>query len=318
VHRHAVYAIALSVMAVLVTACLDPTGQSPRPGVSADVTPSCLPGCTETDPYPSWPGVFLSSAVTPAACGEGNDLDFDLLSDRCERDLSQAFAPELYYYNGDNVGREPYWVARPFNSTGSKVLIGYLLSYYRDEGSTAFLCTLPFTDPSCHGHNGDSEGIFLIVYYDATHKHWILDEARYSQHAYHAPYGRGTNLYPKMLTYPGPKLGSYPRAYVAEGKHANYASQRECNDGGRFGTDTCTHVNTAARVAWGGPYDLGSRAVHTDSQDCKVSRNISYIYYGSGRQECFWSGSDFRGWIPTTIGGGASASYSSELAYEGF
>ena len=246
--------------------------------------------------------------------GGYNDIDADRLGDRCEKDLSQAFAPELYYWSGDAVGREPYWVSRP---VGNKVVIGYLLSYYRDEGSTNLLCSLPFAPESCYGHNGDNEATFLTVYYDQAHKHWILDEARYAQHGVHEAYPRGANLYPKMLTYPV-KAGGYPRAYVAEGKHASYGSRSECSGGGEYGTDNCDHVNTAARVEWSASYNRGSRAVHTAAQDCVTSRNPSSTYYGSGRQECFWSGSNFRGWIPTTVGGAVSGPYTTVLANEGF
>lgn len=130
----------------------------------------------------------------PDECTVGNDIDLDDLSDRCENDISQAFSPELYFYNGDYVGREPYWVAR---LVGQKVKIGYLLSYYRDEGSSNYLCSLPGAPSSCHGHNGDSEAIFLIVYYDAAHKHWILDEARYTQHGDHVSYPRGPIYTPR-------------------------------------------------------------------------------------------------------------------------
>ncbi len=59
-----VYA-ALSVCVLLMSACAEPTGQSwigTREEAKQEISPLCLPGCTETDPFPSWPGVFQTSA----------------------------------------------------------------------------------------------------------------------------------------------------------------------------------------------------------------------------------------------------------------
>jgi hypothetical protein len=142
----------------------------------------------------------------------------------------------LYYWSGDAVGREPYWVSR---SVGNKVVIGYLLSYYRDEGSTNTLCSLPFAPESCHGHNGDNEAVFLTVYYDPAHSHWILDEGRYFQHGVPEVYARGSNIYPKMSGYPA-KAGGYPRVYVSEGKHASYGFRNQCSGVGSMARITVT------------------------------------------------------------------------------
>lgn len=287
-----------------------PAAAAPR------LVPLCKLGCIETDPAPNAPGIFLTSAVTDETCFAGGhtDADADGLSDRCETDIAAAFAPELFHWRFDNVGREPHWAARP---SGDQVVIAYLLSYYRDEGSSAWACSLPLVAPHCQGHNGDSEWILLTVYYDWPTHHWLLQQALYSQHTSFGTYARGSNAYPTALEYPG-RLGGYPRSYVAEGKHANYPSRSACNSGGTLGTDTCTQVDTAARVAGGGNVNIRSRAVHMASQDCMVSANPSYIYYGSGRQECYWTNRRFRGWIPTTVGGDDSTAYSGILADHGF
>jgi len=240
------------------------------------------------------------------------DSDGDGLSDFCENNLAAAFAPELYYSYWDEVGREPYWVARP---SDTRVMIGYFIAYYRDAGSDAYLCHLPGAPSSCNGHNGDSETIFLTVYYNEASQHWVLERALYSQHTSYGSYDRGSNSYPTMLTYPS-HAGSYPRAYVSEGKHANYASTSECNGGGAFGTDTCTEVDTPAQVFVSGAYNVGSGGHHL--LNCVESRDPSYIYYGAGRQECFWTGSDFRGWTPDSVGGASSSPYIDRLNYGGF
>lgn len=107
--------------------------------------------------------------------------------------------------------------------------IGYLLAYYRDAGSSSFGCTLPGAPSSCYGHNGDSEAIALDVEYDEGTKHWKLQEARYSQHGDFVTYDAYSctfvyNVGCLYLVYPDKDRG-YPRAYVAEGKHANYATR---------------------------------------------------------------------------------------------
>ena len=306
----------------MVSACAADSRSVAPTGPEALIEPSCQAGCVETDPYPDSAGVFLGSSVTGEVCSGGgqSDHDGDGLSTFCETNLAAAFAPELYYWAYDEVGREPYWAARtvlPYNA--DTVKIAYLIGYYRDAGSPAYICHVPWlifpVDPSCNGHNGDSEAIILKVYYNVSTQHWVLALAKYSQHSSYGVYDKGNKAYPTQLTYPS-HPGTYPRAYVSEGKHANYRSKNECNAGGTANTDTCTSVDTPARLATGGAYNLGSNGVRLI--DCVGSRDPSYIYYGSGRQECFWSTRNFRGWIPTTVGGDESDPYSDRLAAEGF
>lgn len=301
----------------ILVGCADTSGDIASTPSSPSSVIECQLGCQETDPFPDSAGVFLGSGVTSDECyGSGQtDNDGDNLSTFCENNLAAAFAPELYYSSVDEIGREPYWVARPINADTIK--IGYLISYYRDAGSSVSLCNLPppLWDPSCEGHNGDSEAIFLKVYYKLNTKHWVLTEAKYSQHTSYYITTRGAGVYPTSLVYPS-HPGAYPRSYVAEGKHGNYRSVSSCNSGGTLGTDTCTHVNTAARVASNGAYNLGSHITHL--VDCVASRDPAYFYYGSGRQECYWTTTNFRGWIPTYIGGAESDPYSSRLTAEGF
>jgi hypothetical protein len=293
---------------------------TPSAPAAAAVTPQCVSGCGDADPFPNSPGVYLSSAVTPFTCGSANysDSDQDGLADICENSIPAAFAPELYYYSFDEVGREPHWVARKFGSEDAdSVQIAYLESYYRDTGSQTYGCSLPFHPSSCDGHNGDSEAIFLTVHYDYDNQHWVLSSAKYSQHESYGIYARGAGSYPTQLYYPS-HPGAYPRAYVAQGKHGNYNSVSDCNSGGTLGSDDCTNVNTAARLPGGGQLNLGSRAHHTSAQDCMPSADPSYIYYGSGRLECYWTTENFRGWIPTSVGGADSDPYSTRLQAEGF
>jgi hypothetical protein len=308
-----------AVLVVLLSeACAAPTDSPEEPsatGPSASVL--CQTGCLDVDPNPSAPGIFIGGD-SPATCFGVNDGDNDDLAERCESDLARAFAPQLYYYKFDEMGREPYWVAMKVGGA-QRVRIGYLLSYYRDAGSQAFACSIPGAPDSCAGHNGDSEAIFLEVYYNSTTMHWVLYNAKLSAHGAYPVYGTPSfGEYP-ILTYPG-QLGGYPRVWVSQGKHANYANLADCNAGGTLHIDTCNGNNTGARVDASAIYNLGSLTAHTAAQDCVTSRNPSYIYYGSGRKECYWTAvTGFRGWIPTTVGGAeADASYRSILNAQDF
>lgn len=317
-----------SPMALLGAAACSDTATSPPSVERAVVTPLCAIGCLDLDPFPDSAGVFLGHGITPDMCSSGSDPDLDGLSMFCEDDLEAAFAPELRYWDADEVGREPYWAARPSSRWNiDTIVIAYLISYYRDAGSSTWGCSIPsfppfyYRPPSCDGHNGDSEAIVLSVYYDYPTLHWILGAATYSQHEDPTTYSRflpgglPPTKYPTNLEYPS-HPGAYPRAYVSQGKHANYNSQSECNSGGTLGSDTCVDVNTSERLPAGDVYNLGSRSHHTI--DCVVSRDPSYIYYGSGRTECAWTYQRFRGWMPTTIGGDDSDPCSPKLADWGF
>jgi hypothetical protein len=195
------------------------------------------------------------------------------------------------------------------------VYIVYLISYYRDAGNNSFGCGLPFHDPTCDGHNGDSENIQLDVYYNEGTQHWLLDHAAYSAHTSFNNFLRGSGGYATGLEYPA-KPGGYPRTYVSQGKHANYGSRFSVLLG--LGSDDCRQVNTSTRLYAGSNVNIGSRAVHTTAQDCMPSSDPSYQYYGSGRQECYWTTRRFRGWIPMTVGGADSDPYEPILRNAGF
>jgi hypothetical protein len=132
------------------------------------------------------------------------DADADGLSDFCERNLAQAFAPELSFWMYDEVARDPYWVAGP-GQDDERVVLGYLPAYFRDAGSQTYICSLPppTHDPSCDGHNGDSEVVFVVVRYHWSIQHWVVEEIRLSQHGSFEVHGpSGGKIYPKWFTYP--------------------------------------------------------------------------------------------------------------------
>lgn len=142
---------------------------------------TCQLGCVEVDPYPSSPGIFLGSGVTQDVCFDGQtDADADGLGDFCEKNLAEAFAPEMIYNNTDDIRRESYWAAKP---NGTKVRVFYALAYYFDLGLTGFdyweckAVSLWELIGECDGHHGDSEHVVLDLYYVPSTQHWLLDKA---------------------------------------------------------------------------------------------------------------------------------------------
>ena len=138
--------IIIPALLIALTAC---SPEAPTESGAAPVLANgtlCHVGCVETDPFPDSAGVFLGSGVTGDLCvgGGQSDHDGDELSTFCENNLAAAFAPELYHWAYDEVGRESYWAARPILPwSGDTVEIAYLLGYYRDAGSSSDLCDLP-------------------------------------------------------------------------------------------------------------------------------------------------------------------------------
>jgi len=311
---------------VVLTTCADLRGPTALPPRRMDTGlvdgnprgPMCQLGCNDSDPNPDSIGIFLGNDIDPDFCIDGGwtDADADDLADYCENLISYAFRPELRYSSWhDDVRGEPYWVARPDSS--GQVVVGYLLSYYRDLGSVQWGCSPPTGHESWGCHNGDSESIWLTISYHPGSKHWVLQSARYSHHTdwnistFDATRGYASVEYPET---PG---GGYPRAWVAEQKHANYFHERDCNSWtDYFGADDCSDDDTSARVDWSAYWNIGSESNPFINQ--VTSRDSSYEYFGGRRTECYWTEKSFRGWVPDSIGGGEAASYLSKLIYWGF
>ncbi len=306
--------------AAFVLALTTCTGELPTSSDTQQLTSTanvCPDFCDDVDPAPSAPGIFIGHALTPSFCFNGpfNDIDQDGLNDYCETMISYFFRPELKYWSVDDTRGEPYWVAR--SDSSGHVFVGYLISYYRDGGSSAWGCHVPILifappDPSCGGHNGDSESIWLLIAYNASTEHWILNSAYYSAHTSwnYSTYNAASGY--AALEYPG-QLGGYPRAWVSEGKHANYFSNADCND---QIVGTCSNANTSTRLEWSNSFNIGSQTHPLINE--VPSRNSSYEYYGSGRTECYWNERHFRGWTPEYVNGAESSSYLSKLSFWGF
>jgi len=280
--------------------------------------------CTgDEDPFPDSAGVWISNTVTDDLCfgGGTNDIDQDGLSDFCENNLAEAFAPQLVLAPAlnDPATREPRWAARPLGN--NQVMIAYLLSYHNDGGSASYLCDLvpgpiPYFLPPqvyypCAAHPGDSEHINLIVEYRPATQHWLLVEAAYSAHTGYNTY-KTPGTYPKKLQYPD-RVGGRPRAYVATSKHANYASSLECNNGGTLGVDSCDPSRYEI-VTTGANNNIGSDAVKF--VDCIGSGHP--VYGPLGHQECYWTGTTFHGWTGAIGFPAPTMGYRPRLIFAGF
>jgi hypothetical protein len=319
------YTAAATTMLLLVASCSEPTSTPEvEESIAADITPACLPGCTDVDPDPEAPGIYLSNFVYPTNCfSVGTDTDQDGLSDRCENDIALAFAPRMRYHQGDDVGRESYWAAK---REGGMIRVIYLLGYYFDLGlinsNDYIACKLSSVGgilASCDGHHGDSEHIVLTLSYNSTTRHWLLDRAALSHHD-----GYIQTTKPKGALYPsmqwGNKIGGAPLIWVAQGKHANYPTQAACdagNGGGFlidlvFSYDTCSGNNSFYTPNSGGQRNIGSQLQQL--KGCVPSENP--FYQVPRREECFWSASRFYGWqIDRTT---SSTGYRAHLIRWGF
>jgi hypothetical protein len=264
---------------------------------------------------------------------EYSDVDGDGLADICESSLAQAFNPELRYCSCDAAwGGEPVYVATkvlvytPSAGVQYVARIMYMPAYYNDAGDATDGCWYGFfNDPlswfgqtGCSGHHGDSEAIVLDVRYESTSTHWVLNAAYLSQHTSYqwfyagssGSYSEDDNLfgdaqgnvptpsqYPAQFGYYNGVSGGAPIVWVAIDKHANYASEADCNSGGKFsGHDSCQSNNSFAFMSLSdgsnGQRNLGSSLAHL--LDCLPSNNPAVQI--NNHSECFWENFLFTGW----------------------
>jgi hypothetical protein len=268
------------------------------------IQPDCMAGCQvyTDDPHPDSVGVWMGVDFTSAACfgGAFADNDGDGMGDQCEWALAKRFAPIMVFDPNDQVGREPYWVARGGNGL---MVIGYLPAYYADLGcNSSFIC-----GDFSPAHLGDFEAILVELEWHAGSQHWVVGYANLSQHTTYGYFNKGANAYPTALEYPSERGGPF-LVHVAYGKHANYASRASCN----AGPDHCNNALTTGDTLYAGlERNLGS-ASHK-FHDCVRSVADPYDDY----VECFWSGSYFAGWQGVNLGDTASP-YSNRLQDFGF
>jgi hypothetical protein len=280
---------------------------------------------SEGDPDPAADGIWVEQTLDNHMCFSpslGKDLDEDGLDDVCEIALASAFAPRLRVGSLDQwLGREEYWAVRPMPGISGAVMIGYFLGYYWDGGCVASGCG------GLTSHAGDSETIGVVVQQNSTNNHWEVREAHLSSHTSYNIFGAPTTRLGLTYTVPitaleflDKPLGRF-EVYVAESKHANYATLRDCNAGGFGATDKCTNgygTNTAESVQILPNRNLGSNA--NRFLDCVTSVHPTLSPWG--QQECFWTGgAEFGGWIPRSWLQGVvdiASGYRSRLEYLGF
>lgn len=323
----------------------------PSSGGKRGAPPSfCVEGCLGTDPDPAAVGYWLAGAENQwEHCADpDNDQDHDGLDDECEYTLALSFRPEMSFGPGDDVRREPRWAAEWLGGEAETrtVRIAYLPSYWMDMGDggashsnceTFSLFPVPgflMSLETCGGHAGDSEWIRLDIRYNATSQHWYVAGALYSAHEWHVDFQLLTDSTLRSVPESWPsyaadveyidKRGGYPRAYVADRKHANYPTRQFCNDHGgvdqgvNSASDSCTLPRTLERLEVSMAQNIGSRAY--PFINCVATQRLDHPSYGGGKQECYWSSwANFAGWFNTSGGGGSADPYGIHLYnYFGF
>lgn len=303
---------------VLVGACsgdvLQPDGKdrSFTTVEGCELNPSCGPGANGSvtgtttanyfipaDPSPGTPGIY--TGLVARDCyknygATGADYDNDLLTEDCEFRLAREFAPDLMMNPSDGcLMGEPYWAARYFDDGwrlgwGQFVRIAYLLSYYKDCGA--------------NGHIGDSEIIVVRVANNPVTKHWVVVNVFTSAH-FTTPVDYSSIHKWQDFYYPRGIQQSYPRVWVAKGKHANYNSLASCNNGVYY-FDTCNGNVDYGRIKVYSSHNIGGYNTNGQRLNCVASQNK--LYYLNGRRECFHTaGYLFKGW--QTVGTGSATDY---------
>ena len=166
----------------------------------------------------------------------------------------------------------------------------------------------------------DSEAAYIAVQYNEATKHWVLTSATYAAHTTETTYNLGVCTQKPSgacysLSFPS-HYGAFPRIYVSEGKHASYAAKRECEEGGTVGSDTCAHVDATTRLEVNYLRNVGS--IFHKMLDCVGAQNTAHPEYAGHYQECYWTGTKFRGWFSPLDGGDVSDPYGAKLVAHGF
>ncbi len=317
--------LATALAGLLLAACEQPVDLVASRRPSARVRPLCYEGCDDVDSFPDSVGVFIDYETTPDACtgDDIDDVDGDGLADFCEERIADAFMPVLEYssydadyelISSDNVlDGEPAYAIKPVYVSGRLVVrIMYMFSYYVD-GGTGYCGDFDLPESLTCGHWGDSEAIVLDVRYEPTFHHWVLDKAAYSQHGHYelywidqasVPNTNGASMmpdelspvdgYPTALSYDASHHGGIPVVHVSLNKHANYASESECNAGifGGGHIDEVCEGNRNIQISILPARNVGSSSYPL--MDCVASTNPSLE--DNGYEECYWTGERFGGW----------------------
>ena len=240
------------------------------------------------------------------------DSDRDGISDTCELELAERFAPLLVARSGgcnwDAAVARPrggYFVAvQPVDSV---LRVVYLPAYFRDCGWSGIKCWLPWVD--CSPHDGDSE--LIVVELRARSDALEITGLFLSAHCF----GRSSD---SCRWYRGEDLkrfaweGEAPIVWVAEGRNANYPTAAAC-DAGHHSIDTCDRHDARFRFPVAASRNIGSRAVPVSDDGCISARELGIVTAESDATECFWSDVPFRGWQNTGNGVTSYNRYLSEV-----
>ncbi len=241
--------------------------------------------------------------AAPVSCdAQGVDGDRDGLSDRCELAMATRHAPLLNVSaNGCNVvkreaakrlgGGYLYAVAR----IQEGYRIAYMPAYFRDCGWHGLKCRLPWIN--CEAHWGDSE--FIVVDIAPQPDHYSVVGIFLSAHCFGKSgsgcrWFRGKDLVPFQWN----EQDVSPVVWVANGRNANYRSQRSC-ERGHWAVDTCSGERLRYRFPIRAESNVGSRSVPRSPRGCVPSQYVDdkNEHTSPGAVECLWDVSmPFGGW----------------------
>jgi len=247
------------------------------------------------------PGAAEAQEVT--ACGSTTqDSDHDGLSDACELEVAQRFAPWLvvaptacnWQARHDRLGGGYLFGVAP---TATGMVAMYLPAYFEDCGWSGPKCWVRWGG-GCAPHDGDSEIIVVEASWDSTHSTRSSPEPTrvfLSAHCFGRSQGNCRWHSADALEW----LDERPVVWVAEGKNANYVSQGAC-DSGHWHYDTCDRNDRhVAYPAQSNIQNIGSAEVpfpaHTSEPPCVEASELIVPPTLPGR-ECLWVSPRFWGW----------------------
>jgi hypothetical protein len=254
--------------------------------------------------------------VTASYCPDARDADADgdSLPDSCELQLARQFAPVLTVgrvCNWDGVAPRPgggyFYAVQP---VGTVIRVAYLPAYFDDCGWSGVKCRVPMVD--CSPHAGDSE--FIAVEISVRQPGAITVTGVFlSAHCF----GRsGKNC----RWYRGSELSDFewqdgaPIIWVADGRNANYPTQRAC-DKGHHSLDTCDNATFRSRFPVNPGKNIGSRKLPAPAGGCIKGEQLRSSLIDPAAIECFWNpAARFRGWRSGAPGVTGYHRYLTEIA----
>ena len=244
------------------------------------------------------PRPILDSRTATLACAPGSDTDRDGISDACELSTAQTFAPWLVQSSRScswdvsvtpaRVGGEYLFGVERNGADGMRIV--YLPAYYTDCGWTGAKCSLHLTN--CDPHEGDSETIVVDLRENADG--WRVERVFLSAHCFGRSQGDCRWFDADAFSW----RAAAPVIWVAEGKHANYPSAKQC-DRGHFYFDTCDGNDTVVHYpVLSGRQNIGSAAVPFGRNGCidGTHTGLASTLPEAAVEECFWSERRFTGW----------------------